>query len=126
MSESLQIHVKVKVKSLSRVRLCDSVDCNLLGFSVHGILQAGILEWIAISFSKGASRPRDRTQVSRIGGRRFNLWATYITTISKMWLTLIALVHFDVCVHPESDINKDTIGLKFSHKLMCLFLEYKV
>ena len=52
--------VKVKVKSLSRVlTLCDPVDRNLLGFSVHGILQARILEWIAISFSRGSSQPRD-------------------------------------------------------------------
>ena len=65
-----------EVKSLSRVQLCDPVDCNLLDFSVHGILQARILEWIAISFSRGSSRPRDRTQVSHVGGRRFNLWAT--------------------------------------------------
>ena len=50
------------------------MDCNT--FSVHGILQARVLEWIAISFSKGSSRPRDRAQVSRVGGRRFNLWAT--------------------------------------------------
>ena len=41
-----------------------------------GILQASILEWVAISFSRGSSQPRDRTQVSRIGGRRFNLWST--------------------------------------------------
>ena len=53
--------------------LCDPVDGNLLGFSVNGILQARILEWIAISFSRGSSQPRDQTQVSRIGGRRFNL-----------------------------------------------------
>ena len=53
--------------------LCDPIDCNLLGFSVHGILQARIQEWIAISFSRGSSRPRDRTRVSCIGGRRFNL-----------------------------------------------------
>ena len=56
--------------------LCDPVDCNLLGFSIHGILQARILEWIAISFSRGSSWPRDQTPVSCIGGRRFNLWAT--------------------------------------------------
>ena len=56
--------------------LCDPVDCNLLGFSVHGILQARILEWVAISFSRWSSQPRDQTQVSHIGGRRFNLWAT--------------------------------------------------
>ena len=46
--------------------LCDSMDCNLSGSSVHGIFQAVALEWIAISFSRGSSRPRDRTQVSRI------------------------------------------------------------
>ena len=56
--------------------LCDPADCNLLGFSIHGILQARILEWIVISFSRGSSWPRDQTWVSRIGGRHFNLWAT--------------------------------------------------
>ena len=56
--------------------LCDPMDCNLLGFSIHGILQTRILEWIAISFSRGSSQPRDRTQVSLFGGRHFNLWAT--------------------------------------------------
>ena len=56
--------------------LCDPVDCNLRVFSIHGILQARILEWIAVSFSRGSSRPRDLTRVSRIGGRRFNVWAT--------------------------------------------------
>ena len=53
--------------------LCDPVDCSLSGFSVHGILQARILEWVTISFSRGSSLPRDRTQVSCIGGRCFNL-----------------------------------------------------
>ena len=53
--------------------LCDPMDCSLRGFSVHGILQARILEWVTISFSRASSRPRDRTQVSRIGGRHFNL-----------------------------------------------------
>ena len=46
---------KVKVKSLSHVRLCDPEDCNLPGSSVHGILQARILEWVAISFSRGSA-----------------------------------------------------------------------
>ena len=53
--------------------LCDPVGCSLPGFSVHGILQARILEWVTISFSRGSSQLRDRTWVSRIGGRRFNL-----------------------------------------------------
>ena len=51
--------IKVKVKSLSRVRLCDPVDCSPPGSSIHGILQARLLEWVAISFSRGSSLPRD-------------------------------------------------------------------
>ena len=50
---------KVKVKSLSCVRLCDPMDCSLPGSSIHGIFQAKILEWVAISFSRGSFRPRD-------------------------------------------------------------------
>ena len=56
--------------------LCNPMDCSLPGSSVHGILQARILEWVTISFSKGSSWPRDRIRVSCIGGRRLNLWAT--------------------------------------------------
>ena len=51
--------------------LCDPMDCSLPGFSVHGIFQARVLEWVVISFSRGSSRPRDRTQVSRIVDRCF-------------------------------------------------------
>ena len=50
------------------------MDCSPLGFSVHGILQARILEWVAVSFSKESSQPRDQTQVSRIVGRFFTIW----------------------------------------------------
>ena len=45
-------------------------------WNVHGIIQAGILEWVAFSFSRGSSQPRDRTQVSHIAGRFFTSWAT--------------------------------------------------
>ena len=64
------------MKSLSRPTLCDPVDCSLPGSSIHGILQARILERVAISFSRGSSWPRDWTWVSGIAGRRFTLWAT--------------------------------------------------
>ena len=65
--------------------LCDPVDCSLPGFSVHGILQARILEWVTISFSRGSSQPRDWTQVSCIGGRCFNLWATREAHTQKLY-----------------------------------------
>ena len=55
---------------------CDPMDYSLSGSSVHGILQARILEWVAIPFSRGSSWPRDRTQFSHITGRVFTVWAT--------------------------------------------------
>ena len=55
---------------------CDPMALRLPGSSLHGILQARVLEWVAISFFRGSSWPRDRTWVSWIPGRRFNLWAT--------------------------------------------------
>ena len=56
--------------------LCNSMDCSPPGSSVHGILQTRILKWVAIPFSRGSSWPQDRTQVSRIAGRFFTVWAT--------------------------------------------------
>ena len=55
-------------------QLCSALcpmDCSPLGYSVHGILQARILKWVAIPFSRGFSQPRDRTEASRIAGRFF-------------------------------------------------------
>ena len=57
--------------------LCDPMGCrSLLCSSVHRILQARVLEWVAISFSRGSPWPRDWTRVSRIVGTRFTVWAT--------------------------------------------------
>ena len=55
----------------SCLTLCDPMD-----YTVNGILQARILEWVAVPFSRGSSQPRDQTQVSRIAGRFFTSWAT--------------------------------------------------
>ena len=56
--------------------LYDSMDCRLPVFSVHGILQARILEWIALPFSRESSQLRYWTRVSCIAGRFFTIWAT--------------------------------------------------
>ena len=53
--------------ALSCVRLCDPMNCSLPGSSVHGMLQARILEWVA--FSRRSSQPRDQTQFYHIAGR---------------------------------------------------------
>ena len=68
----------------SGLTLCNPMDCGLPGSSVHGILQARIQEWAAISFSRGSSPPRDRTQVFCIAGRFFTIWAT--GKITKLFL----------------------------------------
>ena len=62
----------------SCLSLCDPMYCSPTGFSVHGILQARILEWVAIPFSRGSSWPRDQTLVSCIAGRFFTTWAFLI------------------------------------------------
>ena len=64
--------------------LCDPMDYSLPGSSVRGILQARVLEWAAISFSRGSSRPSDGTRVSRIAGRCFTLQAT--REANPIWL----------------------------------------
>ena len=65
--------VKVLVARLCPT-LCDSMDCSLLGSSVHRIVQARILEWVAIPFSRGCSQPRDQTWVSCIAGIFFTVY----------------------------------------------------
>ena len=60
----------------SCLTLYDPMDCSPPGSSVHGILHARILEWVAILFSRGSSRPRDWTWVFCIAGRFFTIWTT--------------------------------------------------
>ena len=73
--------------------LCDPMDCSLSGSSVHGIFQARLLEWIAISFSMGSSQLRNWTWVSRTAGRRFTVWATREAPWYH-WSSIIILVIF--------------------------------
>ena len=56
--------------------LCNPMGCSLPGPSIHGILLARILEWVAICFSRGSSQPRDQTRISCIGRQILYHWAT--------------------------------------------------
>ena len=60
----------------SCLTLCDPMDCSPPGSCVHGIFQARMLDWVAISFSRGSSQLKDWTWVSFIAGRLFTVWAT--------------------------------------------------
>ena len=75
--------MKVKV-----AQLCLTL-CNLMDYTVHGILQARIPEWVAFTFSRAFSQPRDRTQVFCIAGRFFTSWTTRDAQINPMKQILI-------------------------------------
>ena len=96
--EHAQTHVHWVSESESEVTqssptFCNPMDCSLPGSSVHGIFQARILEWVAISFSRRSSWPRDWTQVSGIVGRCFIIWATREAIESVMPSKHLVLCH---------------------------------
>ena len=129
------VYLLIKWKSESELpqsclTLCNPMDCSLRGSSVHGNFQARVLEWVAISFSRGSSWPRDWTQVSRIAGTRFTIWATrevlfinnlrifhinvhiffyYLSIICSIWvmsllsflLLVICIFYFFLLIHVE-------------------------
>ena len=77
------IHSWVKFAQLCPT-LCNSVDYGLPDSFVHGIFQVRILEWVAIPFSRGSSRPRDGTWISCTAGRFFTIWITRAQCLHMM------------------------------------------
>ena len=71
--------------------------------SVHEIFQARILEWVAISFSRGSSQPRDRTQVSCTAGRFFTIMTW---SLKKPWRRLSFIYSFNTCLQPVFTVAK--------------------
>ena len=83
-------------KSVSHSVMSDSLhfkDYNSADSSNHGILQATVLEWVAITFSGESSRPRDWTWVSQIAGRLFTVWAT-----KEDPSVCISIIYLSVCL----------------------------
>ena len=97
----------------SRVRLCDPVNCSLPGSSVLGILQAGILKWVAISSSRGSSRPRNRACISCIGRWILNHWTTWEVLVMVI-VTLSPNLKFEEI---WSDKNEYVYGFSNQNKL---------
>ena len=83
--------------------LCKPMEYSMSGLSVHGISQATILEWLAISFSKGSSQPRDQTGVSCIAGRLFTIWTTREVLCLVWYLAIfLAFTHIGCLWKPQS------------------------
>ena len=76
--------------SQSCLTLCNTMDCSMTGSSVQGISQARILEWVALSFFRGSSQLRDRTQVSCIGRQILYHLATREALFMYMLLLLLS------------------------------------
>ena len=120
--------------------LCDPMDSSPPGSSVHGILQARILEWVAMPFSRGSSWCRDRTPASHIAGRYFTIWATWlpyssshggISSLSFLgssldlthWYTLFCWLRWPnrLCFHPTSERTLCSHLCSFSYEILrCL------
>ena len=73
--------------------------CDPLDYTVHGILQARILEWVAVPFSRRSSQPRDQTQVSHIAGGFFTSWATREAPITCQIIVNIFFFFFFLTVN---------------------------
>ena len=82
--------------------LCDPMDYSPPGSSVHGILQARILEWVAIPFSRGSSRPRNRTEDSCTAGGFFTNWAIREVLPTSKFLFCLNYVNMGLCFPPRT------------------------
>ena len=87
---TLSVCMHVKLLQLCST-LCDPVDCSLLGFSVHGILQARILEWVAMPSSKGSSQPRNQAFISYVSCiSRHVLYHELYLSVGYIFISLIS------------------------------------
>ena len=124
------------VVSVSRqlyLTIFDPMDRSPPGSSVRGIFQAGILEWVAISFSRGTSWLRDRTRVSYTAGRLFTIWATREARPSEgelktilahsSQLLILLLRQLNASASSHLSLSPFLWGLSLS-LLCCLFSSY--
>ena len=88
-SNNIFLILKVKVVQ-SCLTPCNPLSCSPPGSSIHEVFQARIVEWVAISYFRGSSSPRDQTQVSGIAGRFFTIWASRVTTIHKFQINAVS------------------------------------
>ena len=96
----------------------DPMDCSLPGSSVHGIFQGRMLGWVAISFSRGFSWPRNRTQVSYTAGRFFTNWAMRETQNGWEWAKFNSDDHY-IYYCEQKSIRRNGVALRVNKSLKC-------
>ena len=110
----------------SYIRLFATPGTSPPGSSVHGILQARTLEYVAISFSRGSSQPRDPTWVSRTAGRFFTVWATRELLALKSALTRSVFLDLSSCLDLVSWVQTPSGCLQIYIFRHHLFLKFQV
>ena len=113
-SHEIKRHLLLRRKAMTNLKVKVTQSCLTLfdpmDYSVHGILQARIVEWVAFPFSKGSSQPRDWTQVSRIAGRVFTSWTTREAPCIGIWI----LYHWATREVPSMNTLKELVILQWS------------
>ena len=109
----LYIDISCCLVTQSCLTFCDPMDCSSPGSCVHGISQARILEWVAISFSKGSSQPKDQTCVSCIGQQILYRGATW----EAFYFLNIFL--------PKTFLSPLNQNISFKKSRICMFCSYK-
>ena len=104
--------------------LCDPMDCSPAGSSVHGILQARILEWVAISFSRESSWPRNQTQVSCIAGRWY-AYAEYIMQNARLDEAIAGIKIAERNISDHRYADDTTLMADSEEELKSLFMKVK-
>ena len=120
------MYIACVLVSQSCLTLCNPMDSSPPGSSVHGVLQARILEWVAIPFSRRSSQPRDGTQVSYIAGRFFTILATighmYIFFGEMSIQFLCPYFNWVVCIF---DVELYELFMYFECKLLVKYIVCK-
>ena len=118
----------LKVKMLvaqSCVILCHPMNCSLPGSSVHAILQARILEWVAIPFSRWSSEFRDRTWVSGIASRFFTIWAMREALLYS-YVSIIEFIGWESQSSRRTPVDRDTALSSKLNYLPYLWLSFLI
>ena len=112
---SMEVSQKTKIRTTVKVKVAQSCPtlCDPMDYTVLGILQARILEWVAFPFSRGSSQPRNQTQVSCIAGGFFTSWTTKEALLYDPVIPVLEIYIIYIYIKPQNIIWKDICTPRF-------------